>query len=256
MLFFIEFRWLDMIDILLIAFLLYQLYHIVKGTPAIKIFVGILAIYIFWQIVKALQMDLLSEVLGQFIGVGVIALIIVFQQELRRFLLVIGNTGFSELPLANRWLKFKRKEETSIDIKTLVTATKKLAQDGLGALIVIGKTSDLTHIAKTGDALHAKLSTRLLETIFFKNSPLHDGAVIIVENEIIAAHCVLPVSNDHGDKSLGMRHRSALGCSESTDAVVLIVSEERGEISIAQNGQLHGPFDGVELKNELSTRLA
>ena len=254
---FLDFRLLDLIDILLVAVLLYQLYRLVKGTVAINIFVGITTIYLIWKLVDALQMELLSEILGQFIGVGVIALIIVFQQELRKFLLVIGTTGFSnrrKILQRIKWFKVQQKEKTNV--RTLVDACTSMATSKTGAIIAVTRKSELGFYAQTGDRLDAQLSTRMLESIFYKNSPLHDGAVILSGNRITAARAILPVS-DQTDlpAHLGMRHRAALGLTEKTDAVAIVVSEQTGTISYAKEGKITMKIPSAELEQLLERDL-
>ncbi|MFQ5335125.1 MAG: diadenylate cyclase, partial [Flavobacteriales bacterium] len=208
---FIEFNWRKAAEIVIIAVLLYQLYKIVKGTVAIKIFFGILAIYLFWKLVEALQMELLTEILGQFIGVGVIALIIVFQQELRRFLLVIGTTGFRS-GLSRRFLRWKGVKEPPAGLEAVVRACMSMSENKTGALIVLARSSEPALFTTGGEEVDSLISSRLLESIFNKNSPLHDGAVIIEGNRIQKARCVLPVSQkDDFPPQYGMRHRSAMG---------------------------------------------
>jgi len=230
---FISVRILDILDILLVAFLLYSLYNLIRGTAAINIFIAIFSLYMLWHIVKALNMQLLSGILGQIIGVGVIALIIVFQQEIRRFLLILGtryiaNNKFS---LDNLFF-FKSKQIQRIKMNSIVNACINMSAFKIGALIVISRKSELIEYAQTGDIINADTSSRLLESIFFKNNPLHDGAVIIHNDKIYAARCILPSSErlDIAPK-YGMRHRAALGITEKTDAVVVVVSEETGAIS-------------------------
>lgn len=238
---FISFRWLDVIDIILVSVLLYQLYKLVKGTVAISIFTGMLSIYLLWLIVKALQMQLLGTILGQFIGVGVIALIIVFQQELRKFLLLVGNTGFFPKIFTSDGL-FKLsdvRKKSDLDIAAIVKACKMMSQSKTGAIIVLARQSNLSFYYNTGESIHAAVSQRLIESIFYKNSPLHDGAIIVENNEIIAARCVLPISeNSNFPANLGMRHRAALGITESTDAIAIAVSEQTGEIALAKENDL------------------
>lgn len=246
---------IDLIDVVLVAFLIFQLYKIIRGTVAIRIFVGIFFIYLFWKITEVLKMELLSEILGQFIGVGVIALIIVFQQELRRFLLLIGTRGFfSENKAAKRLFSWTKTDGSTVmlDIPAIVTACTHMADTKTGALIVITKASDLTQITSTGDMINAKISNRLLESIFFKNSPLHDGAVIIDRNTIKAARCVLPATeNPDFPASLGMRHRAAVGVTENTDAIAISVSEQTGDISIAKEGSLERNLSPDKLRERL-----
>lgn len=244
---FITIRWLDIVDIILVAFLIYQLYKIVKGTVAIKIFAGILAIYLFWKLVEALKMELLSEILGQFIGVGVIALIIVFQQELRRFLILIGTTGFRS-DLAKRLFNWKT-VKTELNISAIVNACSSMSKSKTGALIALSRTSDLYQLFSTGgEEADSKLSSAMIESIFFKNSPLHDGAVIISGNRIRAARCVLPVSEKKDFPShLGMRHRAAVGITENSDGLAIVVSEQNGNISFCKEGIMQAKISPEEL---------
>lgn len=237
---FITFRFLDLFDILLVAFLMYQLYLLIRGTLAINIFVGIFAVYLFWLLVKALNMQLLSTILGYFFGVGMIALIIVFQQELRRFLLMIGTRNlFTKRFTFEHLFTWKFKTTSQFKLKEVVAACENLSKTKTGALIVFATRSELQSYIETGEELNATISVRLLENIFFKNSPLHDGAVIINGNKIKAAKCVLPILDDVKiSKRLGMRHRAALSMSKETDAISIIVSEETGYISFARDNEL------------------
>jgi len=237
-----QIKFLDILDWLIVAFLIYQVYKIIKGTVAIRIFAGIFSIYILWKLVGLLNMKMLTEILGQFIGVGVIALIIVFQQEIRRFLLMIGTPGFlNENKNAKAFFNwFKRnKPDEKIKLQPIFKAVKNMASTSTGALIIIAQKSNLNYLIETGEEIDANLSTELLESIFFKNSPLHDGAVLIIDNRIKAARCVLPLShNSTIPGNYGMRHRAALGISETTDAIAIIVSEQTGDISLAINGNM------------------
>ncbi|HZJ73340.1 MAG TPA: diadenylate cyclase CdaA [Perlabentimonas sp.] len=255
---FISIRILDIIDILLVALLLYQIYVLIKGTVAINIFMGIFSLYIFWLIVKALNMELLSSILGQIIGVGVIALIIVFQQEIRRFLLLIGSRYFSKNRFSiERLFRIKtEKYDSPVNIEAIVKASRNLSEQKVGALIVITKESNLKLYAETGDTINAETSSRLIENIFFKNSPLHDGAMIIQNNLIYAVRCVLPLSeNPDLPASYGLRHRAAIGISEITDALVVVVSEETGRISFAKNGEIDLNITPAELREALEDNL-
>jgi uncharacterized protein (TIGR00159 family) len=198
-------------------------------------------------------MQLLGTILGQFIGVGVIALVVVFQQEIRRFLLLIGTNGFLSNPKFKifDWKSTKKTKQLHLDIPCLIKACAHMAQSKTGAIMVLTTNSDLKFYINTGDAINAKLSQRLLESIFYKNSPLHDGAVIIADNQIMAARCVLPVTeNPDFPPNLGMRHRAAVGITEISDAVVVIVSEQTGELSFAKDGVLK-----TKLSPEKLTRL-
>ncbi len=255
---YITIAWLDILDILLVAILLYQLYKLIKGTVAIRIFIGILAIYLLWKVVSAIKMELLSEILGQFIGVGVLALIIVFQQEIRHFLILLG----SQSPLGSsgmfkrlmNWSKNEDGQET-INIKALTKACFNMSRTKTGALIVLAVESELKFHASTGDEIDAKLSANLLETIFFTNSPLHDGAVIIHQNRIVAARCILPVSDKDIPSQYGLRHRAALGITENTNALAIVVSEETGEITVAKDSKLLYDLSLEELRNLLETEV-
>jgi uncharacterized protein (TIGR00159 family) len=236
---FINIRVLDIIDILLVAFLMYQVYMLFRGTVAINILIGIFAIYLFWLIVKALNMQMLGSILGQIIGVGVLALIIVFQQEIRRFLVILGTRYFSKNFTLDNLFSWNLNSTPTVKIKSIITACQRMSKTKTGALMVIEKKSSLSGYGETGDIINANTSSRLLESIFYKNSPLHDGAVIIRYEKIYAARCILPVSeNPDIPAKYGLRHRAALGMTESNDSLVIIVSEETGEISYSENGVL------------------
>jgi diadenylate cyclase len=256
---FITFRWLDLIDILLVAIIMFQLYKLVKGTVAIRIFLGILAIYLFWKIVEALQMELLSEILGQFIGVGVLALIIVFQQEIRRFLLLIGNNSFFSGSKKGRLfslLKSSEAHKEKLNINQLIIASKSLSKTKTGALIILDLYSELKYYSTSGEKLNAQLSSAMLESIFFKNSPLHDGGAIIENNRITAARCILPVSeNQEFPTHFGLRHRAAAGITEASRSVAIIISEETGKISTAKEGKINYNITLEELKELLKEEI-
>jgi uncharacterized protein (TIGR00159 family) len=232
---------------------MFQVYLLIRGTAAMNIFIGILSVYLLWIIVKALNMQLLGTILGQVIGVGVIALIVVFQQEIRRFLIFIGNRYL----IRNR-LSFEKVfpvvfgGQPNIKIKSVIKACMNLARSRTGALIVLGRKSELSIFAETGDIVDANTSSRLIESIFNKNSPLHDGAVIIINDRIAAARCVLPVSeNLNLPPTFGLRHKAGLGMSEQTDSLVIIVSEETGSISLAEHGNIYSEMDMKDLTRKL-----
>jgi diadenylate cyclase len=239
---FITFSINDAIDILLVAVVLYLAYNLVKGTSAINIFVGLALIYFAYIVVKAFDLRLLSSILGKFVNVGVIAIMIVFQQEIRKFLLYIGSNEF----LRNRnWrglFKFNASSaENSImlDMEALAEACYNMSFTKTGALIVITRKSDLKFYIATGELLDSGMSSRMLENIFFKNSPLHDGAVIIEDNRIVAARCVLPVTErENFPAHLGMRHRAAVGITENTDCIAIAVSEQTGAVSLTIRGEI------------------
>lgn len=243
----------DILDILLVAFLLYQVYMLIKGTVAINIFVGLSLFYLMWLLVRALNMELLSSILGQFIGVGVIALIIVFQQEIRRFLLILGSKyNVSQKFNLNNWFALDDSGLREKEIKSIVSACEHMSKTKTGALIVIAKNTDLQSYAETGEILKARVSNSLLETIFFKNSPLHDGAVIFSNNRLLAARCILPVTdNTNIPGSLGLRHRAAIGMSQATDSHVITVSEETGNISYVMGGNIKVRISSAELRKFL-----
>ncbi len=256
---YIPLRWLDLLDILLVAFLLFQLYRLINGTVALSIFTGMLAVYVLWLIVRAFNMQLLGTILGQFIGVGVIALIVVFQQELRKFLLLIGTTGiFPKSFLGEGWFKLSQdtKRQSNTDINAILKSCKLMSVAKTGAIMVFARRSDLSFFVNTGEPLNAKVSQRLIESIFYKNSPLHDGAVIIEGNVMLAARCVLPVSeNNNFPPNLGMRHRAAVGITENTDALAVAVSEQSGEISFSMDGQLSMNVSLDQLREFLEKEL-
>lgn len=233
---------IDILDILLVGLLVYYVYKLIRGTAAISIFLGIIVLYVIWAIVRALNMSLLSAIMGQILGVGVIAIIILFQQEIRKFLLRLGNTYI----LNNESLKFMRKlfgnKGSSMELEALdeiTQACRKMSETRTGALIVLTHSSSMEFVIETGDTIDARISRRLIENLFFKNSPLHDGAMVISNDRIVAARCTLPISeNPNIPAHYGMRHRAATGLSEETDACVIVVSEETGNISFVKDGEI------------------
>lgn len=203
-------------------------------------------------------MELLSSILGQIIGVGVIALIIVFQQEIRRFLLLLGTRYFSKyrFSLDNIFLLKGNKFDSLVNIEGIVRACRNMAEGRVGALIVIIQKSDLSLYAETGDIINAETSSRLIESIFFKNSPLHDGAMIIKDNLIYAVRCILPLTHKSNlPASYGLRHRAAIGIAETTDAIVVVVSEETGKISIVSQGEIEEDLTTLKLREKLENYL-
>jgi diadenylate cyclase len=243
---FLEVSWVDIVDIALVSILLYQIYKLIRGSIAVNIFLGILALYLVYLIVRAAEMELLAKILGQFMGVGVLAMIILFQPEIRKFLLVIGRgTEFREnffKTIAN----WRNTYHEDFDIQQVLEAIKTLKATRTGALVVFTRDVALRFYVETGDVIEAAVSKRLLLSIFNKNSPLHDGAVIIHKGKIKAARCVLPVSeNDHLPPHFGLRHRSAVGMSENTDTLVMAISEETGRLILARNGKF---LRGLRLK--------
>ena len=244
---FLDISWVDFFDIALVSILLYQVYKLIRGSLAVNIFLGILAIYLLYLIVSALQMELLTKILGVFIGTGVIAMVILFQPELRKFLLVIGRTAeLNRDGLIRSFAAWRHEYHDEFDINQVIEALKTLKATHTGALIVFSRDTELKFYIETGDALDAQVNKRLLLSIFNKNSPLHDGAVIIYKGRIKAARCVLPVSeNDHLPPQFGLRHRSAVGMSENSDTLIAAVSEETGRLVLARNGKF---LRGLKLK--------
>ena len=244
---FLDVRFVDILDIAAVSFLLYQVYKLMRGSVAVRIFLGFLFLYLIYLVVRAIDMDLLSSILDQFMGVGVIAVIILFQQEIRKFLLMLGKTT-----IFNRENLFKnflgKDEDIDVKISQVVEAAKSMGGASTGALIVYSRDSPLKFYAESGDLINADLSKRLLLSIFNKYSPLHDGAVIIYQNRIKAARCVLPVTEREDlPAQFGLRHRAAVGMSEATDSLVLIVSEETGQMSVARNGEISHNLSGQEI---------
>ncbi len=235
---FVNFRVIDFIDIFLVALLLYYFYKLIKGTVAINIFIGIAILYLIWLLTKSLQMNLLSELLGKFLGLGVLALIIVFQQEIRRFLLMIGSSKFSPSGNLMNKLGFRQMPSTQTDVDAIIKAVKDLSQTKTGALIIFKRNSNLDFLKQTGDRMDIEVNAPILESIFFKNAPLHDGAVIIEGNKITATRTVLPISGEIKlPQTYGLRHRAAISITQSTDAVALVVSEETGKVSYVKEGK-------------------
>lgn len=250
---FIDFSFLDILDIILVAALLYYIYKLLRGTVAINIVIGIAFIFIIWKITQALNMEMLSGILGYLLSGGVIALIIVFQQEIRKFLLMIGTTNFSTKRGFLTQLKFLQTEiNFEVDTEVILNACVNLSKTKTGALIVIERTNNLDFLVSTGDKMNALVNEAILESIFYKNSPLHDGATIIRDNYVVATRVVLPISdNSQIPSRFGLRHRAGIGVTEKTDAICLLVSEETGEISYIKDGG----FELYTNLEELSKKL-
>lgn len=229
-----------------------------RGSVAFKIFSGFLILYLVYLMVSAAKMELLESLLGQFMGVGVLAVIILFQQEIRKFLLILGRTSFFNEGnvldnLKSIWRtsnKYQRAE-----ITPLIDACKTLGGSNTGALIVMSKNSELKFYAESGDRMDAIISKRLLLAIFNKYSPLHDGAVIVYNNKLIAARCILPVTERDVAANYGLRHRAAIGMSENTDTLVLVVSEETGQLSVMRNGESFNNLSTQELRKKINEYL-
>lgn len=235
----LEFTVLDVIDIILVAFLLYYAYKLIKGTVAINIFIGIVVIYLIYLLVDALQMKMLTNILGGFMSVGIIALIVVFQPEIRKFLLMVGSTNIGAKGGFMKKLSFLRTQAiNATEAEVVVAACTKMGSSKTGALIVLERNNNLDFLVSTGDEMNIKVTQPILESIFFKNSPLHDGAIIIANNVVKATRVILPVNNEKNIPArFGLRHRAAIGVTEKTDALAIVVSEETGQVSYIKNGE-------------------
>ena len=255
---FIDFSFIDVLDILLVALLLFYLYKLLRGTVAINIFVGIVFIYLIWRMTDLLNMDVLSNLLGKFISVGFFALIVVFQQEIRKFLLLLGSTNFAKRRNMVRYFRFLNQEKSisNLHFEVLVNACEEMAKSKTGALIIIQRNNSLQFTYSNYNKTDIKLDSLILQSIFFKNSPLHDGAVIIKNNRIIGTRVVLPLSEKTKlPTKYGLRHRAGLGITEKTDALVLVISEQTGKVVYMKDGEFY-PVDTFEaLKETLSHDL-
>lgn len=252
---FLNFHFLDVIDILLVAVIIYYIYNLIRGTIALNILLGLIILYVVFLIVRQLQMHLLTQILGGFVSVGFIALIIVFQTEIRRFLLLIGKNA--SIKRITWWSYFFDKKELGKNnltyIKAVIDACKSMKSNRTGALIIFAKYFDEQYYQNSGETMDAFISKRLLESIFQKYSPLHDGAVVIADGKIKTASCILPLT-DNEDLPLhfGLRHRAGIGISEVSDAVAVIVSEETGEIAYAKQGRVKINISFTELERLLN----
>lgn len=245
----------DIFDIVIVALLLFYIYRLMKESGSISIFYGVMAFVVVWIVAsEILELRLIGSILDRFMAIGLIVLVILFQDQIRRFLIDLGSH--------RRWRFLRKvlKHDEVEDIETrarvrmpIVYACMSMSKSKTGALIVIQRSMSLESFAKTGDIINADINARLIENIFFKNSPLHDGAMIVAGSRIVAAGCILPVSHDTTlSRSLGLRHRSALGIAQATDALAIVVSEETGNISVASRGQLTTKVSAAELENILS----
>ncbi len=256
---FIDISFIDVVDILLVAFLLFYLYKLLKGTVAINIFIGIVIIYLIWRLTDILNMDVLSNILGKFISVGFFALIVVFQQEIRKFLLLLGSTNFATRKNVLRYFSFlnQGKNTMILNFDVLVDACEEMSKNKTGALIVIQRNNSLEFTFKKNNQTDIQLDPLVLQSIFFKNSPLHDGAVVIKNNRIIATRVVLPLSEKTKlPAKYGLRHRAGLGITEKTDALVLVVSEQTGKIVYIKDGEFYPMDSFAALKETLSQDLS
>lgn len=257
---FIQFSLIDVIDVFLVALLLYVAYTLARGTNAVKIFFGFGIIYVFYIVINAIELKLLSSILSKFINVGVIAIMIVFQQEIRKFLLYIGSNEFLKNNGWRNLIKFGFKSSSNqgnqLDIEAIVDACFKMSKTKTGALIVIARKTDLKLYINTGDQLDSSISSRMIENIFFKNSPMHDGAMIIADNRIVATRCVLPVTEkENFPAHYGMRHRAAVGITETTDALAISVSEQTGNVSLTMAGEINAELSPEKLRYLLEKNI-
>lgn len=255
---FLAINWTDLLDVFLVAVLLYQVYYLVKGSIASRVFVGYLLVYIFYLIVKGLGLELLTSILQYFMGVGAVALIVIFQQEIRRFLLIIGkSTVFTNNRFLTSWFGMSKVSVRNETLIAVAEASRTIASDFNGALIVLKKNDDLEKYIETGELLDARLSVPLVVSLFNQYSALHDGAVIVADGKLRAARCVLPVADGVDvPSSLGFRHRAAIGMSEATDALVIVISEQTGKISLAIEGELYPNIPGSDLETRITDYLS
>ncbi|QLG46202.1 diadenylate cyclase [Costertonia aggregata] len=255
---FLNFRITDIIDIILVAVLLYYIYKLVRGSVAINIFIGIVIVWGFWKLTELLEMKMISSMVGGFMQVGLIALIIVFQQEIRKFLLMIGSTNFASKRNFIKHFKFMKENSLSseVNVDAILAACEKMGTSKTGALIVVERNNSLDFVKSTGDKMNIEVTQPIIESIFYKNSPLHDGAAIIEDNFIVATRVILPVSNERNiPLRFGLRHRAAVGITEKTDALALVVSEETGNISYIKNGEFVLFNDMAELSTMIKENL-
>lgn len=252
-----EFGIKDIIDILCVALMLYYIYRLMKESRSLNVFIGVMVFIIMWLFVsQVLEMRLLGSIMDKLVSVGVIAIIILFQEEIRKFLYNLGTHRKVNSIIR---LFSSGDEEERVDMESImpiVMACMSMSKGKVGALIVIERLTPLDEIVETGDIIDANINQRLIENIFFKNSPLHDGAMVISKKRIRAAGCILPVSHNFDiPKELGLRHRAAMGISQDSDAVAIVVSEETGRISVAIKGQFHLRLSAEQLESILTREL-
>lgn len=252
-----EFGIKDFVDIFCVALMLYYIYRLMKESRSLNVFIGIMVFIVVWLFVsQILEMRLLGSIMDKLVSVGVIAIIILFQEEIRKFLYNLGAhrrvNGIIRLFVSGD----NRDKVDMESIMPVVMACMNMGKARIGALIVIERISSLDDIVETGDIIDANINQRLIENIFFKNSPLHDGAMVISKKRIRAAGCILPVSHSIDiPKELGLRHRAAMGISQDSDAIAIVVSEETGRISVAIKGQFHLRLSAEQLESILTREL-
>lgn len=254
---FLNIGFLDILDIVLVAVLLFYIFKLIRGTAAINIFIGIAIIYLIWKLTQALDMELLSDILGKFLGGGFIALIIVFQQEIRKFLLMVGSTNIASKKGFLKNMKFFKTELVATNhIDEIVSFCYDMSKIKTGVLIVLQRNNSLEFVKLTGDAMKIQVNKPILKSIFYKNSPLHDGAIVVENDTITATRVILPIENTIDIPAhFGLRHRAGLGISTQTDALSLIVSEESGQISYINNGAFILFEDSAELADIIKDDL-
>ena len=242
----------DIVDVVLVALMLYYMYRLMKDSGSLNLFVGILVFIFSWLFVsKMLQMRLLGSILDQLMSVGTLALVVIFQEEIRNFFRTLGS--HRHFGFLSKFFSRDKKDSNATEVMPIVLACNSMAQQKVGALIVVQRNMLLDDIVKTGETINANISQRLVEAVFFKNAPLHDGAMIIQNGRITAAQCILPVSHNMNiSKKLGLRHRSAIGITEIYDAIAIVVSEETGTISAAIGGKLIQNLDARKLEEILT----
>lgn len=256
---FFEFGIKDIVDILLVALVLYYIYRLMRESRSLNVFIGIMVFIVVWLFVsQVLQMRLLGSILDKLVSVGVIALIVLFQDDIRKFLYNLG--AHQQMKRFTSLFSSRGKDKDSKEVKEtimpIVMASMNMSKSKVGALIVIERSVPLDDIVLTGDLIDAAINQRLIENVFFKNSPLHDGAMVISKKRIKAAGCILPVSHDLDiPKELGLRHRAAMGISQESDAVAVVVSEETGGISVAVKGNFRLRLSAEELESILTKEL-
>jgi uncharacterized protein (TIGR00159 family) len=258
---FFEFGIKDLIDIFLVATMLYYIYRLMRESRSLNVFIGILVFVIMWLFVsRIMQMKLLGSILDKLVSVGVIVLIVLFQDEIRKFLYNLG--AHQRVKAIKRFFNKKEldkeagRREAMITVIPIVMAVINMSKGKVGALIIVEREMSLDDIVATGDNIDANINQQLIENIFFKNAPLHDGAMIVKGKRIRAAGCILPVSHDLSiPKELGLRHRAAMGISQETDALAIVVSEETGGISVAIKGEFKLHMTAEELEIFLTDEL-
>jgi len=255
---FLDIGFLDILDIVLVAVLLFYIFKLIRGTAAINIFIGIAIIYLIWKLTQALEMELLSDILGKFLGGGFIALIIVFQQEIRKFLLMVGSTNIaSKKGILKNFNFFKSEIAPNNQVDIIVSFCEEMSKSKTGVLIVLERNNSLEFVKITGDAMHIEVNKPILKSIFYKNSPLHDGAIVVDNNIITATRVILPIENTTEIPAhFGLRHRAALGITVRSDALSIVVSEETGQISYINNGAFILFEDTAELSEIIKEDLS